>query len=58
MPTINGNMHVSYSEVVDVKLVRNSRCVGVFLTGALDTSEFVTALFTFMVYKVQLAYKT
>lgn len=29
-----------------------------FLTGALETKEFVSTFLTFMVYKVQRAYKT
>lgn len=58
MPAINGNMCVSYSEVVDTKLVRKSRHVHVFLPGAVETGESVTAPFTVMVYEVQLAYTT
>ena len=35
---IKGNMYVIYSEVVDMKLVRKSRYVHVFLPGAVETS--------------------
>ena len=44
MPAINGNMYVIYSEVVDMKLVRKSRYVHVFLPGAVETSESVPSL--------------
>lgn len=58
MPTINGNMYVSNSEVVEMKLVRKSRYVHVLLPVAVETNESVTAPFTVVVYKVQLAYPT
>ena len=53
MPTINGNMYVSNSEVVEMKLVRKSRYVHVLLPVAVETNESVTAPFTVTVYKVQ-----